>query len=273
MLTKVLAILVMATISHPGVNVGFGFAAATAFEDEKDIDSVSIKLFFTSLLERFEAHRSRYLHTLKATDSNIMKDYEDIDMLNVGDEPEGSEPPDLKNLNATSCADLEGFDFYDLAGTPYQWVKEDCMEGIINTTEQFQADLTENNDTTHTLEEKLDQLAERICSAIEANSENADQEIIDACNQDPRNDEHVVDTVVRIELAKSDETEMLPDLNSSCQQMAENRDEINAGLEMLMERSSGRRRLHGESGPVTSCKFPSIISCVESQQIAINADV
>ena len=65
----------------------------------------------------------------------------------------------------------------------------------------------------------------------------------------------ILDTVVRIEWAKNDETELLPELGVSCLGMAENRHEINAGLEILRGRSSGRRRLNGKDGPQTTCEF------------------
>lgn len=140
------------------------------------------------------------------------------------------------------------------------------MEGTINTTEQFQQKLEEyaNPGPSLSVQEQIAQMAEKLCSGINADSD-IEQDIIDVCMQDPRNDEHVIDTVVRIEWAKNDETELLPDLDMSCHRMAENRDELNAGLEMLRERSSGRRRLNGEDGPKTSCKFASITItyCIE----------
>lgn len=130
------------------------------------------------------------------------------------------------------------------------------MNGAINSTEQFEERMEEYSkpSPTLTVEEQVAKMAEDVCNNIDANSD-IEQEIIDVCMEEPRNDERVIDTVARIEWAKNDETELLPEMGVSCHHMAENRDEINAGLEILKERSSGRRRLNGEDGPKTSCKF------------------
>ena len=159
------------------------------------------------------------------------------------------------NITVTSCEDLAPFSLYTLTGSPLHDLKEDCMEGTVNTTEQFKAKLEEysNPHPRLTVDEQVAKMAEEICAKIETNSD-IEQEIIDVCMEEPRNDDHVIDTVVRIEWAKNDETELLPELGVTCHNMAENRDEINAGLEILRGRSSGRRRLHGEDDPKTTCK-------------------
>ena len=134
-------------------------------------------------------------------------------------------------------------------------LKDDCLLGYINSTEEFQnkAEEYQNPSPNLSVEEQVAEMANKICDGASHNAD-LDQSTKDACLEDPRDDEAVLDALVRDEFSKNDKTEYFPGLNQSCIEFAKNRDSIYAKLEVLKERSSGRRHLQ-EGDQITSCKF------------------
>lgn len=155
----------------------------------------------------------------------------------------------------SSCEDLNDIEYEWFVGTPYKYLKEDCMDGVVYSEEEFKAKLEDySNPKTLTIQEQIELMANKICDDV---TSDMGQEIIDVCMEEPRSDERVVDTAARIAWDKTDETELLPNLDETCHSMANNREEINAGLERLSMRSGNRRHLM-ENGPMTSCKSTNI---------------
>ena len=99
------------------------------------------------------------------------------------------------NVTFTSCEDLAEFSPSILMGTPFHDLKEDCMDGTVNTTEQFKEKLEEYSKPHPplTMDEQVAKLAKQLCDKIDINSD-IEQEIIDVCMEEPRNDDHVIDT-------------------------------------------------------------------------------
>jgi hypothetical protein len=160
-------------------------------------------------------------------------------------------------LNITSCADFQNENVAEvqLEGTYLADLADDCRLGYINSSEDFAEKLEELKNPTPqlTVEEQIAEMANQICSGANHNAD-VDQEIKDACLEDPRDDEAVLDATVRVEFEKNDETELLPGLNQACVDIDKNRDAIYASLEVLKEKSSGRRHLQ-EGGQITSCTY------------------
>ena len=157
-----------------------------------------------------------------------------------------------QEFTVNGCDDVVGLD--DSYFETVHWLAElrdDCLLGYINSTDDFSIAVEEYQNPAPTLsvEEQVAQMANHTCSAV--NQTELDQEIVDACLEDPRDDQSVLDALVRVEFAKNDETELLPGLEQSCIDLAKNRDSIYADLEVLKERDSGRRRLE-ESDHITS---------------------
>lgn len=132
---------------------------------------------------------------------------------------------------------------------------DDCRLGYINSSEDFAEKLEElkNPRPQLTVEEQIAEMAHKICNGVTEDTD-IDPETKTACLEDPRDDEAVLDAAVRDEFEKSDETELLPGLNQACADINKNRDAIYAALEVLKEKSSGRRHLQ-EGGQITSCKY------------------
>jgi len=141
--------------------------------------------------------------------------------------------PAIQKLSKTDPALVEG--------STMAIIKDKCDQGIISTADEVTKALKDWEGPNPNLDNQIANMATDICEKVSTIDEQSSTEIKEACGEDPRDHEHVVDVAAKLQAQHSPPPEGSINMAELCASLNENRTEIEAGLAILESRSNERR--------------------------------
>ena len=109
-------------------------------------------------------------------------------------------PADAKNFDCSTLQQLSENSPATLEGSDLARIKDDCDEGIISTAEEVARAIEEYEAPNPSMDDQIDITATGICeNAPTLMDDQVMKEIKEACEEDPRKNEHIVDLAGRLQ--------------------------------------------------------------------------